>query len=81
MPTLFFRLITKEIKIKIDLDTYDTKDIIINNEIVLKISSSDEGYTFDIFSKKLYDKEKYDEGHLTGTYVFFLEIDEMNERG
>ena len=63
---------------KIDLDTYDTKDIIINNEIVLNIRSSDEGYIFDIFSKKLYDKEKYDEGYLTGTYVFFSEIDEVN---
>lgn len=27
---------------KIDLDTYDTKDIIINNEIVLNIMSNDE---------------------------------------
>lgn len=63
---------------KIDLNTYDTKDIIINNEIVLNIRNSDEGYIFDIFSKKLYDKEKYDEGHLTGTYVFFSEIDEVN---
>ena len=63
---------------KINLDTYDTKDIMINDEIVLNIRSNDEGYIFDIFSKKLYDKEKYDEGYLTGTYVFFSEIDEVN---
>ena len=42
---------------KIDLDTLDTKDIIINNEIVLNIRSNDEGYIFDIFSKKSITKD------------------------
>lgn len=54
----------------------DYEDIIINDEIVLHINHNDEGYSFDIYSKKLYDKENYDEGHLTGTYVFHNEIEE-----
>lgn len=64
---------------EITLLTYDAKDIIINNEIVLRIISNDEGYSFDIYSKKLYNKENYDEGYIGGTYVLFLEIDEMNK--
>ena len=63
---------------KITLLTYDYQDIVINNEIVLHISSNNEGYSFEIYSKKLYNKENYDEGYLTGTYVFFSEIDEVN---
>ena len=63
---------------KINLYTYDTKDIIINNEIVLNVTSNDEGYSFNIYSKKLYDKENYDEGYMGGTYVLFSEIDEIN---
>ena len=62
----------------IGLNTYDTKDIIINNEVVLNIKSNDEGYSFDVYSKKLYNEENYDEGYLTGTYVLFSEIDEVN---
>ena len=64
---------------EITLLTYDAKDIIINNEIVLRIISNDEGYSFDIYSKKLYNKENYDEGYIGGTYVLFLEIDEMKK--
>ena len=64
---------------KITLSTYDYQDIVINNEIVLHISSNDEGYSFDIYSKKLYNKENYDEGYLCGTYVHYNEIDEVNK--
>ncbi len=64
---------------KLTLSDYDAEDIVINKEIVLHISSNDEGYSFDIYSKKLYEKENYDEGYLGGTYVHFAEIDEANE--
>lgn len=64
---------------KLTLATYDAEDIVINNEIVLHINSNDEGYSFDIYSKKLYNKENYDEGYLGGTYVHFSEIDEVNK--
>ena len=64
---------------KLNLAIYDGEDITINNEIVLHISSNDEGYSFDIYSKKLYEKENYDEGYLGGTYVHFAEINEANE--
>jgi hypothetical protein len=57
----------------------DYKDIVINDDIVLHINHNDEGYSFDIYSKKLYDKENYDEGYLGGTYVCFAEIDEVNK--
>lgn len=63
---------------EITLLTYDAKDIVINNEVVLRIISNDEGYSFDIYSKKLYNKENYDEGYIGGTYVLFSEIDEVN---
>ena len=64
---------------KLTLSDYDAEDIVINNKIVLHISSNDEGYSFDIYSKKLYDKENYDVGYLGGTYVLFAEIDEANK--
>ena len=64
---------------EITLLTYDAKDIVINNEIVLRIISNDEGYSFDIYSKKLYNKENYDKGYIGGTYVLFSEIDEVND--
>lgn len=64
---------------KLTLFDFDTKDIIINNEIILHINSNDEGYSFDIYSKKLYNKSNYDEGYLGGTYVRFVEIDKVNK--
>lgn len=61
---------------KLELTIYDYKDIIINNEIVLHINRNDEGYSFDVYDKKLYDKENYDEGCLTGTWIHYNELTE-----
>ncbi len=60
----------------LNLAQNDYEDIVINDEIVLHINHNDEGYSFDVYDWKLYHNSNYDEGHLTGTYVFHNEIKE-----
>ena len=63
---------------KIILNTYDYKDIQINDDVILHINCNDEGYSFDIYNKSLYQKENYDEGLLTGTWVHYDEIETLD---
>lgn len=58
----------------LQLSMYDYKDIRINDDIVLHINRNDEGYSFDLYSKAIYDSENYDEGYIGGTQVFYSEI-------
>jgi phenolic acid decarboxylase len=53
------------------------KDININDEVILHINRTDEGYAFDIYAKSLYDTDNYDGGFLAGTWVHDNEIQEM----
>lgn len=63
----------------LQLSMDDYKDIQINDDIVLHINRNDEGYSFDLYSKAIYDSENYDEGYLGGTYVLYSEINETEE--
>lgn len=59
---------------KIDFERiYEAKDIEIDGELILHINKNDEGYTFDLYDKKLYCTEEYDDGYLAGTYVYYHE--------
>jgi hypothetical protein len=59
--------------IKIDVDDY--KDIAINNTLVLHINRNDEGYSFDIYNKEMYESDDYDSGFIAGTWFRNDEIE------
>lgn len=65
---------------KILLNTYEYKDIQINDDIILHINCNDEGYSFDVYDNKLYDKQNYDEGFLTGTWVHYNELGDSKDK-